>query len=101
MPCDKRFKQKNKRVRETIMTKENYIHIYGCPNCFYEWKRIGTKVKSYEEKLCDYCEKHSPMNNIERIDRFLDIMEWTKTSALPEILREIWKVIKEIKNKVD
>lgn len=83
------------------MNEEEFINNYTCPNCRFEWTVFEKEMTESTKKLCDYCEKKPNMNNIEKIERYLSIMPSTLASALPIMLREIWKVIKEIKNEVD
>ncbi len=81
------------------MTKGEFINDYRCPYCQFEWYLFENEIIVNNDKLCEYCKKHPKMTNIEKIERYLSIMSSTNHSALPIMLREIWKVIKEIKSQ--
>lgn len=81
------------------MTEEPFINNYTCPNCLFEWMLFEDKIIECTKKLCEYCEKIPNMTNIEKIERYLSIMPSTQSTSLPIMLREIWKVIMEIKNE--
>lgn len=81
------------------MTKGEFINDYRCPNCQFEWYLFENEIIVSNDKLCEHCEKHPNMTNIEKIERYLSIMPSTAGTSLPIMLREIWKVIKEIKDK--
>lgn len=71
------------------MTEEEIFHNnFRCPSCFLRWHITSNEEKEYDtEKTCDFCLKNP--NSLELLLRQFDILEETRVSDFPKVLRHL------------
>lgn len=86
---------KKQKAKEKVK-KEPIYKDFKCPNCFKRWEepRKNKLLKSYEEKLCDYCVKHKKdMTDKMMVNRMLRIMPTTYVHDFPKIFQKTIKIM--------